>query len=85
MAECSFEANVVGIKFYEGHLRLQSLMRVVLVRNLGNTHDCSTVAVKLAPPYGNALLGRLERHVAAAIASLMDRHLAGLIIRGFVL
>ena len=81
---CSFEANVEGIKFYEGHLRLQSLMRVVLVRDLGNTHDCSAVAVKLVRPYGNALLGHLERHVAAAIASLMDRHLTGLIICGFV-
>ena len=60
---CSFEANVVGLKFYEGHLHLQCLMRVVLMRDFGNTHDCSAVAVKFAPLYGNVLLGHLERHM----------------------
>ena len=82
---CSIEANVMGIKFYEGYLHLKPLQRVELVREFRNPHDRSAVAVRLLLPHGSVMLGHLEQHVAAVISSLMDENAAELRISRFVL
>ena len=81
---CSFVANVTGIKFYEGHLHLQSVMRVLFEREFSNPHDSNAILVKLVLPEDCVILGHLERRVSSTIAPLMDRNLAGFIMRGCV-
>ena len=64
----SFIANVDGIKFYEGHLHLRSVMRVLFERELSNPHDSNGILVKLVLPTG--LCGVYERtttHIAISI------------------
>ena len=56
---CSFVANVDGIKFYEGHLHLRSVMRVLFEREFSKPHDSNAILVKLVLPTG--LFGVYER------------------------
>ena len=47
---CSFVANVDGIKFYEGHLHLRSIMRVLFEREFSNPYDSNAILVRLVLP-----------------------------------
>ena len=47
----SFIANVDGIKFYEGHLHLRSVMRVLFERELSNPHDSNGYSGEACPSH----------------------------------
>ena len=68
---CSFVTNVTGIKFYEGHLHLRSVTRVLFEREFSNPHDSNAILVKLVLPEDCVILGHLERRVSSIIAPLM--------------
>ena len=44
---CSFTANIMGIKFYEGLAKLHSMMNVQVKRESGNVHDANAIVVQL--------------------------------------
>ena len=44
---CSFTANVMKIKFYEGLAMLHSMMNVQVKRESGSLHDANTIVVQL--------------------------------------
>ena len=63
--------------FYEGHVQLQSLMRVQFEHKSSNPYDRNAIVVKFDD---HTVLGHLERRIAAAIALLMGISLPGLVI-----
>ena len=66
---CSVTANVMGIKFYRGVVRMSSMMHVYLERETHNQFDHNSIRVVLK---SGEMLGHLERKVADVLAPLMD-------------
>ena len=71
---CSFTANVVGIKFYQGYKYLQAVKPVYLRREHGNIHDSNAVLVIIkTTDKHSATLGHLERNTAHVV--VLPKHL----------
>ena len=75
---CSCYANVMGIKFYPGLSKLQSMMNVRLQREFGNVHDPCAIKVLLK---SGEVLGHLEKRYAGVLSCIMDARLPGLIFK----
>ena len=71
---CSFQANVVGIKFYPGYHYLKPCVPVHLQREPGNIHDTNAVMayIESGTKQDTVALGDLEKGVASVIAPMMD-------------
>ena len=67
---CSLEANVTGIKFYEGLVHLQSLCRVEFERDYSCLQDKYEIFVIRVIPEKRVVLGHVEKRVGAATISL---------------
>ena len=78
---CSVTANVMGIKFYHGVVRMSSMMHVYLERETHNQFDHNSIRVVLK---SGEMLGHLERKIADVLAPLMDLRIAGFAIKTYV-
>ena len=76
---CSVTANVMGIKFYHGVVRMSSMMHVYLERETHNHFDHNSILKS------GEMLGHLERKVADVLAPLMDLRIAGFAIKCLIL
>ena len=75
---CSFEAHIVGVKFYPGLVEIKPIMQVLLEREPENTYDENSIVAKVHN--SGMMLGHLDRKTAAVIAPLLDNH-PGLILK----
>ena len=79
-------ANVSGIMFYDGLPHLKSLQHVQLERDRSSFQDTNAISYYTAKPIFpdcTVVLGHLEKNIAAALAPMMDKNVAGLIIRWY--
>ena len=75
---CSVTTNVMGVRFYKGIEKLQTMQNVRLRREHGNPHDPHSVLVVLK---SGEELGHLDSTVAAVLAPVMDSNVHGLLIK----